>query len=70
MIKTTVLLFGTAMVMGIGIRAGSDLYSYIKKKVVFYKAGKALVKLGLDKLREQDPVKDTFRSLELVELAK
>lgn len=33
-IKSTVVLFSSALVMGIGIKVGSDLYSWIKFKVV------------------------------------
>lgn len=33
-IKSTVILFSSALVMGIGIKVGSDLYSWIKFKVV------------------------------------
>jgi len=67
MLKATALLFGSAMVMGLGIRAGSDLYAFAKRKIVFYRAGKLLSKQGITSLRDEDPISKTFRHLELAQ---
>lgn len=51
------ILLGTAAIMGIGFRIGGDLYNWVAMKVLTRRSEKLLDDVGLEKLREEDPLR-------------